>query len=315
MTEPLLTEEGQEIFDFIIGIRPAIAREGLRKKYMRILSLLMKEQGKKTAGKEMVQEAISLIEPKMLQLMLRWKQDPDARRNLLLKYTDMDAYYASPMPVKRWRHPHPVKPAKRPEEMRVLAFCASPRVGGNTDVLIDEALRGAADAGARVEKIMLQKMKIGYCISCRRCKDEDFERWCSQKDDMDEIYPKIQDADAIIIGFPNYTSRECAQLATFFDRWDCMVRYQQKNWLKPGKRGMVIGTWGLVDADVYDELMENIMLLLHVHLIEPVEAISAGGFEGILHGFDDKRKAMVLRSAEALQQAYQAGKSLVTGQG
>ena len=76
---------------------------------------------------------------------------------------------------------------------------------------------------------------------------------------------------------------------------------------------MVIGTWGLADADVYDDVMEHILLLLHVHLIEPVEAISAGGFEGMLHGFDDKRKAMVLRFPKVLEEAYQAGKSLVTG--
>jgi multimeric flavodoxin WrbA len=251
----------------------------------------------------------------MYQFMLKWGEDPEARKKYLLKYADMENYFAAPLPVKRWKHPSPPAPTKRPQEMKVLAFCASPRVGGNTDTLIDQALRGATDAGASVEKIMLGKMKIGYCISCRRCKDNDFEPWCSQKDDMTEIYRKIQDADAIIIGFPNYTGRECAQLATFFDRWDCMVRYQQKNWLKPGKRGMVIGTWGLADSDVYDEVMGHIMLLLYVHGIEPVEAISAGGFEGILHGFDDKRKAMVLKSQEALEKTYQAGKSLVTGQG
>ena len=312
MQEPVLTKEGQEVLDAIINVRPVMVREEHKKKYMRILSLLMNEQGCKEAGKELVVDAVSLIETKMFQILLKWQESPDTWGKTRLKYTDMDAYFASPMVVKKWK-PATSNPIKRPDEMKVLAFCASPRKGGNTDVLIDEALRGAADAGAKVEKIMLQKMKIGYCIGCRKCKDEDFALWCSQKDDMTDIYPKIQDSDAIVIGFPNYTGRECAQLATFFDRWDCMVRFKQANWLKPGKRGMVIGTWGIADADVYDEVMAHILLLLNIHGIEPVEAISAGGFEGILHGFDDKRKAMVLRCPEALEKTYQAGKSLVTG--
>ena len=312
MTEPILAKEGQAVLDMALNVRPAMVREERKKKYMRIISLLMNEQGAKEAGKELVLEAVSIIESKMLQLVFKWQENPATWQEGRLKYTDMDTYFAAPVPVKRWQ-PVVSKPAKRPEEMKVLAFCASPRKGGNTDVLIDEALRGAEDAGAKIEKIMLQKMNIGYCIGCRKCKDEGFDRWCAQKDDMVEIYPKIADADAIIIGFPNYTGRECAQLATFFDRWDCMVRFGHENWLKPGKRGMVIGTWGLADADVYDEVMEHILLLLHVHLIEPVEAISAGGFEGMLHGFDDKRKAMVLRFPNVLEETYQAGKSLVTG--
>ena len=65
--------------------------------------------------------------------------------------------------------------------------------------------------------------------------------------------------------------------------------------------------------DIYDHIIENIINVMHVNDIVTVEAISAGGFEGILHGFDDKRKAMVLRCPEALEKTYQAGKSLVTG--
>jgi multimeric flavodoxin WrbA len=315
MAEPILTKEGQEALDIALSIRPAIVREERKQKYMRILSLLMDKQGCKEAGRELVIEVFSIVEPKWFQRSFLSSEDPAAQQKYYLKYTDPEVYFASPIPVKRWQHPSPGKPAKRSEDMKVLAFCASPRKGGNTDVLIDEAIRGAEDVGAKAEKIMLQKMKIGYCIGCRKCKEEGFERWCSLKDDMDEIYPKIVDSDAIIIGFPNYTGRECAQLATFFDRWDCFARFKYVDWLKSGRRGMVIGTWGVTDADVYDELMENMMLLLYMHKIEPVEAISAGGFEGILHGFDDRNKAMVLRAPEALDKAYQAGKSLVMGEG
>ena len=44
--------------------------------------------------------------------------------------------------------------------MKVLGIMGSPRVGGNSDILLDEALSGAKDAGAEVEKIILDKKKI-----------------------------------------------------------------------------------------------------------------------------------------------------------
>ena len=66
---------------------------------------------------------------------------------------------------------------------------------------------------------MLQKIKLGYCIGCRKCKDKGYEGMCTVKDDMTPLYQKIMDADAVIIGFPIYTGRECAQLSTFMDRW------------------------------------------------------------------------------------------------
>lgn len=93
------------------------------------------------------------------------------------------------------------KPAS---EMMILAINASPRITGNTNTLIDEALRGVRDAGASVEKLNLQKLDIKYCIGCRRCKEPDFKGICAVNDDMQEIYPKILNADAIVIGFLIY---------------------------------------------------------------------------------------------------------------
>jgi multimeric flavodoxin WrbA len=165
--------------------------------------------------------------------------------------------------------------------------------------------------GAKGEKIMLQKIKMGFCIGCRRCKDLDFEGMCAVKDDMAEIYPKIIDSDAIIIGFPIYTGRECAQLSTFLDRWDCFERFKFQSHLKPGRRAMVIGTWGYPYIDSYDHVIENVMVVLKLHKIETVEAISACGFEGILHGLDDEKKGVIAKFPEELKKAYEAGVGLV----
>ena len=48
--------------------------------------------------------------------------------------------------------------------MKVLGIMGSPRIGGNSDILLDDALDGAKEAGARVEKIILVKKKISGCL-------------------------------------------------------------------------------------------------------------------------------------------------------
>ena len=76
---------------------------------------------------------------------------------------------------------------------------------------------------------------------------------------------------------------------------------------------MVIGTWGYPSIDSYDDIIENVMLCLKFHKIETVEALSACGFEGILHGLDAERKGMIARYPEELHKAYEAGIGLVKG--
>ncbi|GAI92782.1 unnamed protein product, partial [marine sediment metagenome] len=271
----------------------------------------MREQGCKEAGRELIIEALKMVLPKLYTPIFHRMEDPVKFKKLSIDpKTDLGAYYALPIQVKRWK-PVASKPAKYPEEMKVLAFCASPRRGGNTEVLIDEAIRGVRDAGAKVEKFVLQEMKLGFCDGCARCADPDFEGFCSQKDAVADIYPKIVDSDAIIIGFPIYTTRECGQLSVFFDRWRCLRRPGMET--GSGKRAMVIGTWGYPYPDTYDYVVENIITLLQASGVITVEALSACGFEGILHGLDDKGEAIVLRFPKELEKAYLAGKSLATG--
>ena len=71
---------------------------------------------------------------------------------------------------------------------KVLIISASPRKGGNSDVLCDQFLHGAEEAGNNVEKIFLRNHKINYCLGCGVCNDT---HHCVQKDDMKKILDKI----------------------------------------------------------------------------------------------------------------------------
>ncbi|HEY87017.1 MAG TPA: flavodoxin family protein [Dehalococcoidia bacterium] len=312
MMEPVLTEEAQEIWDTVLSMSLSFKRETTKGKYIRILSLLMQEQDVKEAGKELVIEAIRMVEGKRFDNhVFRRIEDPATYKRLVIDpKTDLDAYFALPIQVKRWDIPSS-KPTKSPKEMKVIAVNGSPRRGGNGDVLIDEALRGAEDAGASVEKIMLQKIKLNFCISCYKCEQPGWAGFCSQKDDVNGVFQKMADSDAIIIGFPVYMGRESGQLCIFFDRWYCLSGGK----LGAGKRGMVIGTYGSPFVDsFYDSVIEKVMFILTNFGIEPVEVLSACGFIGVLGGLDDKGKAMILRFPKELEKAYQAGKSLVAGE-
>ncbi len=101
---------------------------------------------------------------------------------------------------------------------QILAIVGSPRKGGNTDLLVEEALKGAAGQGAQTEKVFLADLKIGGCKACEACLRNEVE-WCIQQDDMIPLYEKILAADAILQGTPVYWWGPSAQLKAFMDRW------------------------------------------------------------------------------------------------
>ena len=313
MQKALLNREAEKTLERIVAIWPQIMQPQRREKILAMLELLMKTRKIRTADQALVIAAAKLVVPKSYDPFFHMMEDMATFKRLTLDpFDDLKAYDALPIRVKRWKSPRRAKKRAGEKRKKVIAFCASPRSGGNTDILIDEALAGARDSGAETEKIMLQKIKLGYCIGCRKCKDKGYAGMCTVRDDMTPLYQKIIDADAIIIGFPIYTGRECAQLSTFMDRWDCFERFKFAGGLQPGRVALVIGTWGYAYDDTYDHIIENIMVILKLHKVETIEALSACGFEGMLHGLDEKRRGVIAKFPRELKKAYDAGAALVS---
>jgi multimeric flavodoxin WrbA len=105
---------------------------------------------------------------------------------------------------------------------KVLVFSSSPRKGGNSDVLCDEFVKGAREAGHEAEKIFLKDRKINYCTGCGACFGG---KPCSQKDDMAGILEEMIAADAIAMASPVYFYTMDAQMKTLIDR--CCARYTE----------------------------------------------------------------------------------------
>ena len=105
---------------------------------------------------------------------------------------------------------------------KVLIISASPRKGGNSDLLCEQFLLGAKEAGHNVEKIFLRDHKINYCLGCGVCNNT---HKCVQKDDMKALLDKMVEADVIVLATPVYFYTMDAQLKTFIDR--CVPRYTE----------------------------------------------------------------------------------------
>ena len=107
--------------------------------------------------------------------------------------------------------------------MKILTINGSYRKGKTIDTLIDKAIEGIkqVDSSAEVEKIYLKDKNVKYCTNCMTCHDDNPDKpyaRCVIQDDMQEIYPKMVEADAYIFGSPVNCGTETAVMKTFLER-------------------------------------------------------------------------------------------------
>ena len=102
---------------------------------------------------------------------------------------------------------------------KIVAINGSPRKGWNTDLLIAEAAKGAESAGAEVQYFDLYKLEnFTGCVSCFGCKRKAHEGECVIKDGLKPVLDAIKEADAVIMGAPNYFGDLCAEFKLFYER-------------------------------------------------------------------------------------------------
>ncbi|MBN1659511.1 MAG: flavodoxin family protein [Anaerolineae bacterium] len=102
------------------------------------------------------------------------------------------------------------------EPIRILGIIGSPRRGGNTEVLVDEVLAGAAEAGALTEKVRLDELDIAPCQACDSCAGGGE---CIYHDDMVYVLEQMARSQVWILGTPVYWWGPTAQFKVFLDRW------------------------------------------------------------------------------------------------
>lgn len=106
---------------------------------------------------------------------------------------------------------------------KVLVLSASPRKGGNSEMLCDQFLLGAKESENQVEKIFIADKKINYCVACAACSKNGGN--CVHKDDMAEVLEKMISADVIVMSTPVYFYTMDGQMKTLIDR--TVARYTE----------------------------------------------------------------------------------------
>ena len=129
--------------------------------------------------------------------------------------------------------------------MKVVGVCGSPRKG-NTEWMLTKLLEEAAKTGAETELILLREKDIKGCDGCLSCEAGGKQRKgiCAIHDDMQEIYPKLVEADGLALGTPVYFEMLSGLLKNFMDR-TCPI------WLRlEGKRvvGIAVAEEGIGKA-------------------------------------------------------------------
>ena len=100
-------------------------------------------------------------------------------------------------------------------EIMLMALYGSPRVGGNTEIIMDEFLRGAENEGAKVDRLYVRKHCIAPCNGCLSC----FQTGqCVIADDMQQIYPRLLAADIVVLASPIFFYGVTAGIKALIDR-------------------------------------------------------------------------------------------------
>lgn len=103
--------------------------------------------------------------------------------------------------------------------MKTVLINASPRKHMNTAQLLEEAKKGAEEAGAEAHLVNLFDLDFTGCPACLACKRKGAERChCFWKDDLSPLIDEIFDADALIVGTPIFTGEPAAAFRAFFER-------------------------------------------------------------------------------------------------
>lgn len=114
---------------------------------------------------------------------------------------------------------------------KVLAIKGSPRAQGNTDILIDEAIEGAREAGHDVTTLVLRRHQYGGCVNCGGCTTTGE---CHIKDAMQDVFRLLDENEHVILAAPMFFMSLPSKVKAMIDR--CQVYWARMFVLKTGSR-------------------------------------------------------------------------------
>lgn len=189
--------------------------------------------------------------------------------------------------------------------MKALVILGSPRINENTDILLNEVIKGLESQKVEVEKINLGQLEYGHCIGCDICGETGH---CYKEDDMTPLYDKFDEADIIVVGSPMYFNTVTSITKTMIDR--CQAFWSSKYILKKSsidqnkrRRGMYVGVGGAKHPD-----LEKGFIGATVVMDLFFRAVNTDYLYNIL--VDNTDEVSVRDKEDILRQAYELGVKL-----
>ena len=131
--------------------------------------------------------------------------------------------------------------------MKVLIINGSPRVGGNTSIALDEMVKVFGSEGIETEVVLIGNKDIRGCIACRSCAEKGK---CVFDDAVNELAPRFEEADGLVVASPVYYASANATLIACLDRLFFSTHFDKT--MKVGASVVVARRGGC--SATYDEL-------------------------------------------------------------
>lgn len=201
--------------------------------------------------------------------------------------------------------------------MKVVAINSSPRMEkGNTALILDPFLEGMKEAGAEVELFYTSNLDVKPCLGCFGCWVKTPGR-CVQRDDMDWLLPKMNEADLWVFATPLYVDgvtgplkglmdRILPRVQPFFEIRKGRCRHPLREGAKAGKL-VLVSNCGFWEMDNFDPLL--------VHMRALCENASLDFAGALLRPHGEALQEMAEQGApfvgEVFQAARKAGREIV----
>ena len=131
--------------------------------------------------------------------------------------------------------------------MKVLIINGSPRVGGNTSIAVNEMVKVFEEEGVEAEVVQVGNKDIRGCIACNSCKEKGK---CVFDDAVNELAPKFEEADGLVVATPVYYASANATTIATLDRLFYSTAFDKT--MKVGASVVVARRGGL--SATFDEL-------------------------------------------------------------
>ncbi len=180
---------------------------------------------------------------------------------------------------------------------KVLGVVGSPRLNGNTHILVSKILEGAEEHGVATDLLLLNGLSIRECDGCHVCWHG---KGCAKHDDMHELYPRIAESDAVVFGTPVYWYGPTALMKAFIDRFVYFNCPQNRPKVK-GKSAVIAVPFEEQDRHAADPLVAFFEKSLEYLEMDLVAKILVPGVT---------QKGEIVKKADRLNEARQIGARL-----